>query len=445
MDIDVDKMIRALSGALLVWRFLPEDDSTATSIHRCFQHEAWREASLRDRVGICAAVPFVPLVTLGLIALFTSLNGRSIKQQTGKGILRQMREQLVLASRSAIPPPWYYIFELHDYDKGRKAGDFLNRWEMKSGLFRFLRNYNGGLPCPSERSTEYLRDKAWFAARCRQFELATVPILLIVAGGRNIPLGGNGPGLPEVDLFVKPMQGRGGRNTQRWDYQGSGQFRSRQGRVVSARELLQHLKHVSRREPLLVQPRLVNHPDMADLTCGTLATVRVMSCRNEQREFEVTNAVLRMARNQDAVVDNFHAGGIAAKVDITTGELGRATGGAWGATAGGWFERHPESGAPIRGRTLPCWKELIDLAQRTHRLGFSDQVVIGWDIALLPGGPCVVEANKAPDLDIIQRAGDGPIGNQRLGQLLAFNLHLAVEAKYAANRFPGGARQDVRA
>jgi hypothetical protein len=444
MDFDVDKTIRALSGALLVWRFLPEDDSAATSIHRCFQQEAWREASLRDRVGICAAVPFVPLVTLGAIALFTSLNGRSIKQRTGKGILRQMREQLVLASRSAIPPPWYYIFELHDDDKGRRAAEFLNRWEMKSGLFRFLRNYNGGLPCPSQRSTDYLRDKAWFAERCRQFDLATVPILLIVAGGRNIPLSGNRPGLPEVDLFVKPMHGRGGRNTERWDYQGSGQFRSSQGCVASAGDLLQHLKRVSRREPLLVQPRLVNHPEVADLSSGALATVRVMSCRNERGEAEVTNAVLRMARRQESVVDNFHAGGIAANVNITTGELGRATGGAWGATAGGWFDRHPETGAPIRGRTLPCWKELIDLARRTHQLAFSDQVVFGWDIALLPDGPCVVEANKAPDLDIIQRVGDGPIGNQRLGQLLALNLRRAVEAKYAANRLRGGASQDVR-
>jgi hypothetical protein len=169
-----------------------------------------------------------------------------------------------------------------------------------------------------------------------------------------------------------------------------------------------------------------------------------MSCRNERGEAEVTNAVLRMARRQESVVDNFHAGGIAANVNITTGELGRATGGAWGATAGGWFDRHPETGAPIRGRTLPCWKELIDLARRTHQLAFSDQVVFGWDIALLPDGPCVVEANKAPDLDIIQRVGDGPIGNQRLGQLLALNLRRAVEAKYAANRLRGGASQDVR-
>lgn len=431
-DLDVDKVVRAFSGALLVWRNLPDDDeSSATSIHRCFWREAWREARWRDRAGMCAALPFVPLVTVGLSALFTSLNGGVIKRRTGKGFLRQTREQIVLAMRFAIPPPWYYIFELHDEEKLLRASDFLNRWEMKSGLFRFLRDYNGGLPCPSERSTPYLKDKARFAERCRQFDLPTVPIFLIVHRDRSIPVSQEGVALPPVDLFVKPMHGRGGRNAERWEYLESGRYRSGRGVVATAAELLDHVQRASRRGALLVQPRLVNHPAMADLANGTLATVRVMSCRNEHGEFEVTNAVLRMARKHTAAVDNFHAGGIAANVDIATGELGRATGGAYGATAGGWFDRHPETGAKIRGRRLPLWDELLALVRRTHRLAFSDQVVIGWDVALLADGPCLVEANKGPDLDIVQRVGDGPVGNERLGRLLAFNLRRAVEAKYA--------------
>ena len=145
----------------------------------------------------------------------------------------------------------------------------------------------------------------------------------------------------------------------------------------------------------------------------------------------MTDAVLRMARNPTAAVDNFHAGGVAASVDIATGKLGKATGGAWGATAGGWFDRHPTTGVRIEGRELPFWRESVELVRRAHRLAFSDQVVIGWDVAILRDGPCLVEANKGPDLDIIQRVGGKPLGSQRLGRLLAFNLQRAVEAKYA--------------
>jgi hypothetical protein len=46
----------------------------------------------------------------------------------------------------------------------------------------------------------------------------------------------------------------------------------------------------------------------------------------------------------------------------------------------------------------------------------------GWDIAVLEDGPCVIEGNRGPDIDIHQRTCRGPIGNGRFGELLAFNL-----------------------
>jgi hypothetical protein len=63
--------------------------------------------------------------------------------------------------------------------------------------------------------------------------------------------------------------------------------------------------------------------------------------------------------------------------------------------------------------------------QRAHA-AFSDRIVIGWDVALLKDGLQVVEGNGAPDLDIIQRTHREPLGNARLGQLLAFHLEQAL-------------------
>ena len=67
------------------------------------------------------------------------------------------------------------------------------------------------------------------------------------------------------------------------------------------------------------------------------------------------------------------------------------------------------------------WPETMDLAIQAHRC-FPDYVVIGWDIAVLEDGPCVIEGNRGPDVDIHQRTCRGPIGNGRFGELLAFNL-----------------------
>jgi hypothetical protein len=171
---------------------------------------------------------------------------------------------------------------------------------------------------------------------------------------------------------------------------------------------------------VLVQPRRVNHSELADLNNGALATVRIVTCRNEHGAFEATNAVLRMAQGGNHVVDNFHAGGLAAKVDLATGTLDRATD-LGVRPAVGWRDAHPSSGARIAGRILPDWKATVALAVRAHA-AFADRIVVGWDIGIMPTGPELVEGNGAPDLDIIQRTHREPVGDARLGQLLAFHL-----------------------
>ena len=111
---------------------------------------------------------------------------------------------------------------MHDDDKRRHAGEYLNRLETKAGLYRFLRDYNGGLPLPAERSTACISDKACFTARCRKFNIAIAPVLLSVDKGEVTVVDWRGPGLPEVDLFVKAVRGRGGNNATRWSYQVQG-------------------------------------------------------------------------------------------------------------------------------------------------------------------------------------------------------------------------------
>ena len=436
--MNITRITREFNGFMWIYRpsssRMTSTHSAAASIHRFFRCEVLRKARLGKRLAMFAALPFTPFVIAALATVFTSINGRAIKKLTGKRIVRQFCEQIGIAARFAILPPWYYIFGLHDNTKRQQAGEYLNRFEMKggSGLYHYLRDYNGGLSLPAERSTSSIRNKCSFMARCHACGVAAAPVFVIVSKGRITPIEWRETGLPETSLFVKPIKGQGGKHTMCWEYLGAGQFRGNAGKIVSGSQLLDLLRQVSQCRDYLVQPRLINHHDIDDLANGTLSTVRVMSCRNEQDTFEVTDAVFRMTRKSGVIVDNFHAGGIAANVDIQTGELGRAGDGAWGMVRGGWYERHPETNAPILHRKLPCWPELINFVQNAHTCLFSDQVVIGWDVALLENGPCMIEANKAPDLDIIQRIKGRPLGNERLGMLLAFNLKRTVERKYAS-------------
>lgn len=424
-----EDIVKAGSGAVLVWSLLPDDGSPSTFIHRCFSREGWRESGLRERLELCAGVLAWPLAMPALVAVFTWYNGAWIKRQTGKSIVRQVGEQLRLAAAHSLLPPWYYIFELYDDEKRRRAGEYLNRFETKRFVYPFLRRYNGGLPVPARRSTDCLSDKAMFADRCAQYGLPAVPPIMVFDRGRVVR---GAARLPEIDLFAKMLRGTGGRGAQRWEYQGAGSYRDHGGTVLSADALIERWQAltVEARTGVIVLPRLLNHADIADLSNGALATVRAVTCRNERDEFEVTNAALRMAQGRTSIVDNFHAGGIVAKIDLRSGAVGPATDGALALGPGrGWCDTHPDSGGRITGRTLPYWRETLDLARRAHTLAFADHVVIGWDIAILADGPRLIEGNKGPDLDLVQKSHREPIGNARLGELLAFNLRRTIAAK----------------
>jgi Sugar-transfer associated ATP-grasp len=413
----------------LLWSFLPGDGSVSSFLHHFYYREIWRERSPWARARLLAGMLVWPFVTLGTAAWFTWLNGAAIRRRCGKRSARQMGEEIYLAARYGVLPPWYYIFELFDEGKRRRAGHYLHRFETKGGIYRFLKR------APRGAARTPLGNKLHFAAWCRAHDIACAPALFAVADGEPLPEFSQNPfdesQLPALDLFVKPAEGRGGFGAERWCCDGQGSYQNGAA-TLSAKDLLQHIRRQSRLEACIVQPRLTNHADMAGLSNGVLSTVRLMTIENERGEFEPTHAMLRMAVGKDSTVDNFHAGGIAAKVDLQTGTLAAAT------DIGlrpdmGWRERHPDTQAQIAGRALPFWSETLDLVARAHA-AFPDRVLIGWDVAILQDGPVIIEGNSGPDVDIIERTHGEPLGESRFAELLAFHLRRAIEDRREVSR-----------
>jgi hypothetical protein len=168
----------------------------------------------------------------------------------------------------------------------------------------------------------------------------------------------------------------------------------------------------------LIQECLANHAELGELGRG-LNSLRITSCRNEHGGFEVTNATLKFSFSRGASVDNFHQGGGVARVDVQTGILGPASD-SWSRRPCVWHRAHPLTAAQIEGRRLPLWAETIALVERAHSL-FPDRVMLGFDVAITDRGPVVIEGNVQSGCDMIQRTHELPIGQQRLGQLLAYH------------------------
>ena len=127
----------------------------------------------------------------------------------------------------------------------------------------------------------------------------------------------------------------------------------------------------------------------------SLNTIRVVTVRGRSG-IRVLGSFIRFGRG-GAVVDNAHAGGIFAHIDITDGTVDSdATN-----TDGERFSVHPDTGLAIKGTRIPQWDTITERCVSAHAL--CDNFVVGWDVTVNSRGEVeFIEGNHAPDVDVMQ-------------------------------------------
>ncbi len=208
-----------------------------------------------------------------------------------------------------------------------------------------------------------------------------------------------------TDVVMKPLEGSKGLSVLPLRIE-QGRFVSMAGRDYTPDELAQRLaseEMLSRTYPgqgrpprgFVFQERLQNHPEMSDLVGTTLLSIRFTTFLDLRGDIEILTGILKLP-GRDCGVDNLSQGALAVHVDLETGALGE--GRFYQRAPCRSFRTHPESGVPFFGRKLPLWKEACELALRAAA-AFPMVHVLGWDIAITPDGPTIIEANSswAPD------------------------------------------------
>jgi hypothetical protein len=378
-------------------------------LQAAFVWKYWHPDGLGDWSELLAGLVVWPLALVLASVFYTGRNGRVIRSRDGTSIHKQMLEQVKFYFTAGILPPWYYIFSLHD-DGDARVATYIQRLETKRCLFPLLKPKRGSP----------LTDKARFADYCHERGLPCVETIMHFKEERpKCPL-------PDRDLFVKPVNGRGGRGAERWDCVGPSNFENPKGERLAGEVLFERLIARSKQRRLIVQPRLRPHPDLASLTSGALPTLRVLTCLGIDGEPQVMAAMLRTSFGKNRTVDNLHAGGIGALIQLESGALSKASN--LGSDARlGWFSVHPDTRTRIEGWVVPEWEQVKALAVRAHR-HFNDRVVIGWDISVLEDGPILIEGNGNPDLDILQRFMRIGFRKHPFAKLLAQHLQVRLNS-----------------
>lgn len=200
-------------------------------------------------------------------------------------------------------------------------------------------------------------------------------------------------------VFIKPLTGAEGRRL--YSIRRTGElFRiNGQDRTLDeARALVER-----GRRPMVVERGIEQHPEVAALFPETVNTIRILTMLDldDRRPF-IAAAVQRIGTERSGHVDNWSQGGLSARIDIATGQLGPAT---WLPTDGddslAWFDHHPETGARIAGVTLPHWQMTVDtIIHAASVTSFLEYV--GWDVIIGPDGPVVLEANINSGMNVLQ-------------------------------------------
>lgn len=211
--------------------------------------------------------------------------------------------------------------------------------------------------------------------------------------------------LPDGRYFTKPRSGSHGQNAFAFERQGD-KIMTAQGYCNITDFAEQTFQLVQRGITLLVQPQLVNHPEIRQLTGSPhLSTIRVVSVI-EQGEVRAIGSFFRIICGQNQT-DNFchgASGNLIAAVDVNNGCLLSTKcvcNRHWPVMTE--ISRHPETGVNLQLFVLPCWQKVLATVAGVHKT-MPFLKTVGWDIAVGPDEVWVVEANWRYDIDALQVA-----------------------------------------
>ncbi len=142
---------------------------------------------------------------------------------------------------------------------------------------------------------------------------------------------------------------------------------------------------------------LPQHEDMTRLHPSSVNTMRILTDLVDG-QVHVAYITVKMGRG-GGVCDNSGQGGILCRVDTQTGKIcSPATDDYFNV-----YEKHPDTGIVLQGYQLPMVPQAIALAKEAAR-EIPQVGHVGWDMAITPDGPAIIEGNECPGTDLCQLA-----------------------------------------
>ena len=200
------------------------------------------------------------------------------------------------------------------------------------------------------------------------------------------------------EFLIKPANGSYSRAVSLYRRTAEG-FVDAIGQRHRAGDIYDAMRSHRKYDSFVIQERLLNHPDLSALS-GTesLQTVRVITLIERSGGCRILHAHFKPIIGPH-LVDTFMdglAGNVEATVRPDDGQLTPASHVTGSGSGTETIKVHPKTGVRFDGFRLPLWGEVCALVTGTAPK-FLPIRTIGWDVALTPKGPVIVEGNSLWD------------------------------------------------
>ncbi|WP_306155554.1 sugar-transfer associated ATP-grasp domain-containing protein [Roseovarius sp. MMSF_3281] len=326
---------------------------------------------------------------------------------------RQFREMVGLRfRRNRMDFNEYYTNRL--FDPEMSAQDKCG-FVGKKGNTRFNKKLS---PIGLTKLRPFVRDKVLYGAMMQQLGFRTPETQAVVSTDRGY---GVLPRLADVEgieaflmetarypLFVKPGEG--------WGSVGSAliveldrtarELVLSNGQRIDLRQFAQEVLD-EYGDGFIFQTAVEQHADMTKVAGPAIGSIRVVTVYDGQKPSVLYT--LWKVPSPKAMSDNYwQSGSMLAEIDKANGQVVQCRRGE-GPTQEA-IETHPASGMAFADVQIPFWDEICDIAVRGHEV-LPQFGVLGWDIAVTPEGPLIIECNANPHHMLYQLATGRGIQN----------------------------------
>lgn len=146
----------------------------------------------------------------------------------------------------------------------------------------------------------------------------------------------------------------------------------------------------------LAEETITQHPVMNKLCERSVNTIRVVTIVSDTGKPHLIYALIRIGSGKNDV-DNVTSGGM---YTLLSPE-GKITHPCFCDKTVTYYTEHPFTGCPFIGFEVPYFKEAVELCCKAALVEKRIRYV-GWDIAITPNGPVLVEGNSLPGYDMPQ-------------------------------------------